>query len=115
MKLLIDENISPLIADHLKAQNYDVKSIRDCCKGYPDERVVELAISEGRVIVTYDLDFGELYRNLGASSIILRLRTRKPSAVQKHLLSFLHTAENKKMDMKNKLVIISEGKVRVIG
>lgn len=115
MKLLIDENISPEITSRLRTLKHDVKSIRECCKGYEDEKIVEMAVSEERLIVTYDLDFGELYRNFGASSLILRLRSKNPSIVLKYLVSFLNTLKEQEIDMKNKLAIITEGKVRLIG
>ncbi len=114
MKLLIDENISPDITSRLRTLKYDVKSIRECCKGYEDEKIVEIALKE-RLIVTYDLDFGELYRYFGASSLILRLRSKNPSIVLKYLLNFLSTLKEQEIDMKNKLAIITEGKVRLIG
>ncbi len=115
MKLLIDENISPEITSHLRTLKYNVKSIRECCKGFDDEKIVEIALKEERLIVTYDLDFGELYRNFGASSLILRLRTKNPSIVLKYLVNFLNTLKEQKIDMKNKLAIITEGKARLIG
>lgn len=115
MKLLIDENISPEITAHLRTLKFNVKSIRECCKGYKDEKVVEVALSEERIIVTYDLDFGELYRNLGVSSIILRLRSKNPSVVSKYLANFLNMLKERKIDMKNKLAVLTEGKVRLIG
>ena len=115
MKLLIDENISPDITSRLRALKYDVKSIRECCKGCEDEKIVEIALKEERLIVTYDLDFGELYRNFGASSLILRLRSKNPSIVLKYLLNFLSTLKEQDIDMKNKLAIVTEGKVRLIG
>jgi len=115
LKLLVDENISPEITSRLRALKHDVKSIRECCKGYADEKIVEMAVSEERLIVTYDLDFGELYRNFGASSLILRLRSKNPSIVLKHLAKFLAMIKEQKIDMNNKLTVITEGKVRLIG
>ena len=115
MKLLIDENISPMITTHLRLLQYDAKSASECCKGYNDEKIAEIAIKEERIIITYDLDFGELYRNFGASSIILRLRSKNPLVVLEYLVEFLRTMEKQKIDMKNKLAIIREGRVRMIG
>ncbi|MBI5676256.1 MAG: DUF5615 family PIN-like protein [Nitrospirae bacterium] len=115
MKLLIDENISPEITSRLRTLKHDVKSIRECCKGYEDEKIVEVALSEERIIITYDLDFGELYRNFGVSSVILRLRSKNPSVVLKFIVSFLNTLKEQKIDMHNKLAIVTEGKVRLIG
>ncbi|HLA48182.1 MAG: hypothetical protein A3I04_08165 [Nitrospinae bacterium RIFCSPLOWO2_02_FULL_39_110] len=115
MKLLIDENISPIVTEHLRSLGYDVKSIRECCKGYDDEKVVEIALHEERTIITYDLDFGDLYRNFGVSSIILRLRTRNPAIAVKYLVSYLLIMKEHQIDMKGKLAVVTEGKIRTIG
>lgn len=115
MKLLIDENISPDVSKYLKSLGYDVKDARDCCKGFLDEKIVEVAKNEERTIITFDLDFGDLYRNLGVSSIVLRLRTKNPLKIQEHLSSFLKMISEQKIDMKSKLAVIREGKIRLIG
>ncbi len=82
---------------------------------FDDEKIVEIALKEERLIVTYYLDFGELYRNFRASSLILKLRTKNPSIVLKYLVNFLNTLKEQKIDMKSKLAIITEGKARLIG
>jgi predicted nuclease of predicted toxin-antitoxin system len=115
LRLLIDENISPEITNNLRLLGYDIKSVRECCKGCHDEKIVEIAKEEERIIITFDLDFGELYRNLGTSSIVLRLRTKNSSLVLKYLLDFLRTISEQKIDMRNKLAILKEGKIRLIG
>jgi len=115
LRLLIDENISPIITEKLRLSGYDVKSVKECCKGYDDEKVAILAHDEKRIIITYDLDFGEIYRNLGVSSIVLRLRTKNPSTVANYLITFLKSLSKQKIGMKNKLAVIKEGKIRLIG
>ncbi|MBI5180308.1 MAG: DUF5615 family PIN-like protein, partial [Nitrospirae bacterium] len=109
------ENISPEITSNLRTLGYDVKSVRECCKGSSDEKIAEIAIKEERIIITYDLDFGELYWHLGAGSIVLRLRTKNPPLVLKYLMDFLKTISEQKVEMKNKLAILKEGKIRLIG
>jgi predicted nuclease of predicted toxin-antitoxin system len=115
LKLLIDENIPPEITRNLRTLGYDVKSVRECCKGSHDEKIAEIALKEERIIITYDLDFGELYWRFGAGSIVLRLRTKNPTLVLKHLIGFLKTISEQKIEMKNKLAILKEGKIRLIG
>ena len=115
MRLLIDENIPVEIAEKLRLLGHDVKSIRECCRGVEDEKVIEIAIKEKRVIITYDLDFGELYRNLGAGAVVLRLRTRQPAIVLNHLVDSLAAIERQKIDIQSKLAILKEGKLRLIG
>ncbi|MDP2167604.1 MAG: DUF5615 family PIN-like protein [Thermodesulfovibrionales bacterium] len=115
MRLLIDENVSPKIASRLRELGHDVKSISECCKGFQDEKVVEIAVKEDRIILTYDLDFGEIYRHFGASTIVIRTRSKNADAVIEYLTSFLGKAEKEKIDLKNKLAVLTEGRIRLIG
>jgi predicted nuclease of predicted toxin-antitoxin system len=65
-KLLLDENVSPIIGDALRAAGHDVSMVASVSPGAPDEDVVALAVAEGRVLVTEDNDFGELAFQQGA-------------------------------------------------
>ncbi len=60
MRLLTDENLSPVIAAALEATGYDVLTVTATIPGAPDDEVMALAIKDTRVIVTEDKDFGEL-------------------------------------------------------
>ena len=60
MLLLVDENVSPIIADALRAAGHDVRAATLVCPGAPDEDLVLLAIAEGRIIISEDKDFGDL-------------------------------------------------------
>jgi predicted nuclease of predicted toxin-antitoxin system len=60
VRLLIDENVSPIVGDALRMAGYDVSVAAVDCPGARDESVVSLAISEGRTIVSEDKDFGDL-------------------------------------------------------
>jgi predicted nuclease of predicted toxin-antitoxin system len=62
ISFLADENISPETADFLDSLGYSCRSLRrDGPRRLPDGKVVELAKQEGRVILTHDLDFGQIY------------------------------------------------------
>ncbi len=75
---LADENISPECARHLEDLGYACRSLlRDGPRGLSDSEVVGLAKREGRVIITHDLDFGEIYHAASGGEvgvIVLRLR-----------------------------------------
>jgi predicted nuclease of predicted toxin-antitoxin system len=60
VRLLIDENVSPVVGDALRAAGYDVSAAAVVCLGARDEHVISLAIAEGRTILTEDKDFGDL-------------------------------------------------------
>ncbi len=78
MKFLIDENISPLVAEHLRDLGYDAKHVREVdLKGRPDNEIMEYARREGRSLITLDADFADI-RNypLGSHAGIIRLKLK---------------------------------------
>jgi predicted nuclease of predicted toxin-antitoxin system len=61
LRLLVDENISPITAEFLADKGHDVKSVRDSHAGAKDREIANMAREEDRVIITQDTDFGEIY------------------------------------------------------
>ncbi len=117
MKFLLDANMSPKTADFLRGQNYDVKSLIEEELGQiTDSEVVKLAQREHRVIITHDLDFGEIYyfkEKNGVGVIVLRLRNQTIESTNKAIQRFW---ENKKFtdeEVKKSLIIVSETTYRV--
>lgn len=63
--LLADENIPLPSIRRLRAEGYDVLAIAKVSPGAEDLEVLGTARDTGRVLVTFDRDFGELiYRDL---------------------------------------------------
>lgn len=60
MKILANENFPKASVIYLRKAGYDVLSISELHGGIRDEEVIELAIKEERIIVTFDRDYGEL-------------------------------------------------------
>lgn len=60
MRFLADENVSRVAIDRLRAEGLEVASITEILSGAPDNRVLETADVEGRILITEDRDFGEL-------------------------------------------------------
>ena len=59
--LLGDQNIREAVVEHFRSEGFDVLSAREGdLPGSADERLFELAIANGLVIVTHDRDFGRL-------------------------------------------------------
>ena len=57
-----------------------------------DEEIVEVARSEGRIIIAHDLDFTDLIAVSGAATpsvIIFRLRNMRPDRVEPRLIAVL--------------------------
>jgi predicted nuclease of predicted toxin-antitoxin system len=61
MKFLLDQSADFRLAAFLRELAHDVTAIgQDYPGGIPDEDVLAIALRERRVVITNDLDFGEL-------------------------------------------------------
>jgi predicted nuclease of predicted toxin-antitoxin system len=74
MKLLLDMGLSPRTAEHLRGLGHDADHLGK--RGLPklaDEEIMRLAESEGRAVVTFDLDFSRILavQRLTQPSVIL--------------------------------------------
>lgn len=116
VRLLLDANLSPETAIFLRKEGFNVKSlIEEGIGGIEDERVVHIAKKERRIIVTFDLDFGEIYyfayeKRFGV--IVLRLDDQRVENVNMTLGRFLQSRQSK--EIQKKLVILRETEVRII-
>ena len=113
---LVDENLSPLLASHLRHLGYKARAVRDLkFSGRSDEEIIKLAKKNGFVIVTGDIDFGEMfYRYFGSVSILLLRSRLQGTGGFKRIILNLHQAgilENIKAA--NDLVVASEKVYRI--
>ena len=76
MKFLADENIEREFIEALRDADFDVISVRESFIGSADNEILQIAVDEKAVILTYDTDFGELVFRFSLKShgvILLRL------------------------------------------
>ena len=113
-KLLLDENIGRVVAERLRAQDYDVKSVAEEAPGTEDAKVLDWALRERRIVVTLDKDFGHLvfytaHRHGGV--IFLRLKRESAENIF-HLLSQIliyHAHE-----LQGKFITATDNEIRLI-
>jgi predicted nuclease of predicted toxin-antitoxin system len=90
VRFLLDENLSPLLADLLRRSGHDAVHARDVgLRQAGDQEVLERAGSDGRVLVSADTDFGRLLAASGAvlpSVILLRRAGGRRASTQAGLL-----------------------------
>lgn len=93
MKFLADMGIAQSTINWLKANGYDSVHLRDKgLQSISDTEIVKIAKKEERVILTCDLDFGDLMaasQEICPSVIIFRLDDEKPKNVNKRLAQIL--------------------------
>jgi hypothetical protein len=68
MKFLADENIEREFVEALREADFDVLSVRESYVGFADDEILQIAADEKAVILTYDMDFGELIFRFGLQS-----------------------------------------------
>jgi predicted nuclease of predicted toxin-antitoxin system len=115
MKFLLDMGISPKTADFLRNLGYDTIHLHDLeSDRSTDPAVLQMARNEGRILLTHDLDFGELIAASGANTpsvIIFRLRNMNPRNVNRFLKGII--TEHREALEKGAIVSVTEGQVRI--
>jgi predicted nuclease of predicted toxin-antitoxin system len=115
MKFLADMGISPRVVEELRKQEHDANHlIEEGLNRLPDSEILQKARRENRVLLTHDLDFGELLAASGGelpSVIIFRLKDMRAPNVSKHLFSII----NQQTEALNEGAVLSvtEKKVRI--
>ncbi|MEK7349501.1 MAG: DUF5615 family PIN-like protein [Pseudomonadota bacterium] len=116
MKFLVDNALSPVMAEGLRRAGHDAIHVRDYrLQESEDEVIFDRAASEERIIVSADTDFGTLLalRREKTPSVILlrRMVPRRPESQVSFLLSNLNEiAESLE---RGAVVVIEETRLRV--
>lgn len=117
-KFLLDANLSPLTAAFLRRQGYDTKSITESKQGkLKDPQIVKLAKKEQRTVISFDLDFGEIYHQHASGEIgviILRLKDQTVESVNPILNKFLTHHRSWLKKHPHSLIVIKAKSIRFI-
>lgn len=115
MKFLADMGISPDSVAFLQGFGHDAVHLHDegldCLE---DSAILRKAQEEGRVLLTHDLDFGELIAASGGrlpSIVVFRLRNMRPERVNSCLQSIV--SQHKESLEQGAIVSVTEGQIRV--
>ena len=115
MKFLADMGVSMSTIASLREAGHESIHLRD--EGLfkmEDAGILDKARSESRIVLTFDLDFGDLLAASGErlpSVIIFRLRNQTPGAVRPRLFEILSECET---DLEaGTIIIVEETRYRV--
>ncbi len=116
MRFLVDNALSPVLAEGLRDNGFDAVHVRDYnLQAAADSVIFDRAISEERVIVSADTDFGELLalRRVAKPSVILfrRNQDRHPARQLLLLLANLPAVEGFLRD--GCILIFDDARMRV--
>lgn len=113
MRFLADENFPGSAVRALRVAGHDVAWVRVDAPGSPDRDVLHRAMSEARVLVTFDKDFGELAWRAGLPSdcgvVLFRLPMPLPDEVDRIITGVLISRD----DWKGHFSVVETGRVRM--
>lgn len=113
LKFLIDVGVGKKVERWLANQGYDTTSVRDIDPRLPDKEILKIAVSEKRMVVTMDKDFGELIYNSGllhGGVLLLRLDDAKSDEKVKIVENILVKYADK---LPNKFCVYKDGRLRI--
>lgn len=113
-KFLANENVPGEVVEAARRVGHDIAWIVESAVGADDDAVMAASVSEHRVLVTFDKDFGELAFRQGKDAscgvILLRPRLHDPDHVTRFTLAILA----KQIDWDGQFSVAQEGKLRVV-
>ena len=115
MRFLLDMAVDVRVGTWLREHGHDTNHLRDQeLQRLPNGEIFTKAISENRVILTFDLDFGEiaaLARGRKPSVVVFRLHNTRTAHVLERLASVLPDCSSALE--KGAVVVVEENRRRV--
>jgi predicted nuclease of predicted toxin-antitoxin system len=115
VRFLADTGVDVRLVEWLRRRGHDAVHLRDeGLQRAPDEAVFAKALAEDRIVLTFDLDFGDLavlLREPTARVILFRLRDTRTT----HIIERLETVLAGSSDAlaRGAVVIVEEGRQRI--
>jgi predicted nuclease of predicted toxin-antitoxin system len=117
-RLLADENIHPILIEALRAKGHDVAGVAALgLVGATDERILDEANREARILMTADKDFG-LILEAGPLSgrgrvLLLRYRVLRWERIARDVAGVLAAVEDDYVREPRLLVVVTDGGYRI--
>src|SRR3954463_11101569 len=98
MRFLADENFPGAAVRTLREAGHDIVSVTDDAPGSGDSDVLRRAAREGRVLLTFYKDFGELARHAALPAacgvVLFRVAMPRPSDVAASLMGLIKARDD---------------------
>lgn len=115
MNFLIDNSVSPVVAQRLREAGHDAVHVRDYGLQQSDDKIIfDRATAEERIIVSADTDFGTLLAERKAtkpSVILFRGKSPRRPEVQARLLTVNLATMIDSLDQ-GSIIVVEDGRLR---
>jgi predicted nuclease of predicted toxin-antitoxin system len=113
MRFLADESVDAAIVDWLRQEGIELVYIAESAPAASDDEVLRMALHEDRILLTADLDFGEMvFRQRRIARGVILLRYRGPSQVARLEVFRAHWARIASR-VEGKFIVATDRKVRL--
>jgi hypothetical protein len=115
VRFLADESCDFSIVRTLRSAGHDVLAVAELAPRSDDGEVIDIAVREGRILLTEDKDFGQLvYAHLQSSGGVILVRY--PAGLRKTLPKAVVDLINEAGDrLAGNFVVVTPGRVRFGG
>ncbi|MBI4492331.1 MAG: DUF5615 family PIN-like protein [Chloroflexi bacterium] len=113
MRFLADESCDFSVVRALRAAGHEVLAVAEISSGAADEVVIDLAVRQGRILLTEDKDFGQLvFANAQPSGgvILMRFPARARGRLPKTVVDVTEQVGERLM---GSFVVVQPGRSRI--
>jgi predicted nuclease of predicted toxin-antitoxin system len=115
MRFLADMGVAMRVVEWLREQRHDAAHLRDeNLQRMPDPDIFRKAATEQRILVTFDLDFGEIVALSGQQNVSLVLfrlhNTRTPHVIERLNVALQETEQSLRSGA---IIVVEESRLRV--
>lgn len=115
MKIKLDENLPTALTELLRAAGHDVRTVADeALSGSADPKVLHVAASESRMLMTFDLNFADIRRypiGSHAGIVVFRLHDQRWAVLEKPARQLVETGLLDRLQ--GGLAIVDESRIRI--
>ena len=113
MRFLADESCDVAVVRAMREAGHDVTSVRDTMRAATDGSVLDAALTERRLLVTEDKDFGELVFARGAPTLGVLLLRYPPAARSRVALRVIDYVGARSAELVGSFVVVGPSRTRV--
>ncbi len=113
MRFLADESCDFAVVRALREAGFDVAAVGEVFPGAEDDVVIDLAVREGRMLITEDKDFGQLMYAEGRATggvLLLRFSARARAVMAQSVVDLIKQYGER---LVGRFVVLQPGRVRI--
>ena len=113
LRFLADESCDFAIVRGLRSIGFDVRAVVEDMPGIPDPEVLKTAVSENRILLTEDKDFGEwvfAHKSATAGVVLIRYPSSVRSVMTELMVELVSRHGNELLE---KFTVLEPGRARI--